>query len=158
MGKLQLLEKLLKLFTGWKNKAFTAIGKELGDAFNHEVLIQYDHFKHWFVKEDPTAAAIWKKYEDKPDDAKAQVAVQSIAEDKLDHDPNFAETLQRELEALEAKYYDVVNFIGIVEGKGNEIQQGNNVTPGQKISNKIGHVKGDDNKIIQGTNPTGELP
>lgn len=151
MEKLQLLEKVLKLFTGWKNKAFTAIGKELGDAFNHEVLIQYDRFKHWFVKEDPTAAAIWKKYEDQPE--ATQAVVQSIAEDKLDQDTTFAQTLQRDLDALEAKYYDVVNRIGKVEGKDNEITQGGSA----KTHNTVEEVKGNRNKIIQGSNRTGDL-
>lgn len=110
MDKLELLEKVLKLFSGWKNKAFTAIGKELNDAFSNEVLIQYDRFKHWFIKEDPTAAAVWKKYEEKPE--VNEVVVKSIAEDKLAADPAFADTLQRELADLEAKYYNVVNRIG----------------------------------------------
>lgn len=151
MNKLELIEKALKLFSGWKNKAFTAIGKELNEAFSNEVLIQYDRFKHWFIKEDPTAAAVWKKYEAKPDANEA--VVKSIAEDKLDADPAFADTLQRDLDALEAKYYDVVNRIGSVEGKGNEITQGGNA----KTHNTVEQVKGDNNKIIQGSNRTGEL-
>ncbi|MDX1940831.1 MAG: hypothetical protein SFU99_09795 [Saprospiraceae bacterium] len=150
MDKLQLLDRALQLFSGFKNKAFTAIGKEINDAFSNEVMIQYDRFKHWFVKEDPTAAKIWEKYEAKPDANEA--TVKSIAEDKLNEDSAFAETLQKDLDTLEAKYFDVINRIGKVEGENNDIQQGTgNAGDGSKTLNEIEQVKGSGNKIVQGS-------
>ncbi len=150
MDKTQLLDKVLGLFTGFKSKAAATIGKDLGAAFNNEAMLLYDRFRHWFVKEDPTAAAVWKKYEDQP--SATQPVVQSIAEEKLSADPAFAETLQQALADLENRHFDTINRIGEVSGKGNTIRQGSgNTGTGGKTQNEVGKVQGDNNFIEQGS-------
>jgi hypothetical protein len=151
MAELKSIERALQLFTAvFKNRGLGKVRSEFSEAFSNEVLLTWDKFKHWFIREDPTAEAILAKYEEAPEATAA--VVQSVAESKAQQDPAFAETLRAALTRLEANHFDTINHIGEVSGKRNTIRQGSgNTGTGGNTKNEVGKVDGEDNFIEQGS-------
>lgn len=48
------IERALQLFTAvFKNRGLSKVRSEFSEAFANEVLLIWDKFKPWFIREDP---------------------------------------------------------------------------------------------------------
>ena len=151
MAELNSIERALQLFTAvFKNRGLGKVRSEFSEAFSNEVLLTWDKFKHWFIREDPNAASILAKYEEQPE-AKENT-VKDLAEVKLEKDDSILAVMQAELARLEANHFDTLNRIGEITGKRTTIRQGSgNTGTGGNTKNEVGKVDGDDNFIEQGS-------
>lgn len=159
MNTEKLTEKLLQLFKPlWKqSKALGAIGKDLGDAADNELILLYDKVRDWFTKEDEAAEKVWETYSDTlnagKEDPKTEGKLATRLELKLEEDAAFAETLQNELDEKEARLFETINRIEEIIGNRNRIIQGSgNTGTGGSTLNEIRKVEGDGNYIEQGSN------